>query len=124
MNFIICWGAYTAVVIRVIIALLLIWQIIPLGIKEATVKNGLRQLRFQLLVVQIGLLAADLIALWLIFETLEKVKETISTPIIQIISALFLLVPVVALYLVYHNQYTPESREVHRQVDIAEKKRS
>lgn len=121
-DLIINYGGYLAMEIRIITFVILLILIIPLQIKEAGVKNGLGKLRILLLLVGFSLFIANAIALWLIIFTLTSLSGSASTRLIQIASALFLLIPSVALYFIYHSQYTLEAKKVHVEVDKQEKK--
>lgn len=121
-EFIIKFGLYISVIIRIIAFAILLFQIIPLQVKEAGVRNGLRKLRLLLLILGIGLFIGNAIALWLLFTTKITLGGRFDTRFIQILSASFILMPSIALYLIYHLQYTPEAKEIHKRVEIAEKK--
>lgn len=121
-DLIIKYGAHIAMAIRIATFFILLLQIIPLQIREAGVKNGLGKLRILLLIMGFSLFVANTIALWLIFFTFQNLGGSASTRLIQIASALFLLIPAIALYYIYHQQYTPEAKRVHVEVDKQEKK--
>lgn len=116
------YGAHLAIVIRFIAFGILLLQIIPLQIKEAGVKNGLRRLRILLLIMGSSLFVANAIALWLIIVTFTPLGGSVYTRLVQIVSATALLIPAIALYYIYHSQYTLEAKKVHREVDRQEKK--
>jgi hypothetical protein len=120
MNFIADNGYYIAILIRIIAALLIIFQIIPLQFKEAQVKNGLGRLRKQLLIVGFTLFLTNLLAITLIHITKDSTSDLPT--LIQIINAFALLILAYILYLIYHEQYTPESKKIHKQIDKAQKK--
>lgn len=121
-NLILQHGVNIAIIIRVLSFIILLSQIIPLQVKEAGVKNGLRKLRLMLLVLGISLFIGNLIALWLLFTTNTALNTNVLARFNQILTAIMLLIPSIALYLIYHSQYTPEAKIVHKEVDRQEKK--
>lgn len=121
-DFIIHYGLTIAIGIRGIAFIILLSQIIPLQIKEVGVKNGLGKLRILLLILGISLFIGNLIAFWLLVFTRVSLGGSAFTRLTQIGTALFLLIPAIVLYLIYHQQYTPEAKKIHNRVDKAEKK--
>jgi len=121
MNLIENYGYYLALLVRGIATIILVFQIIPLQFKEAQVKNGLGKLRKQLLIVGFTLLFTNLLAMILI-HTARNTTEGMSI-VIQIINAFALLILSFILYLIYHEQYAPEAKEIRRQVEIVQNKK-
>ena len=116
------YGLNISIIIRLIAFIILLFQIIPLQIKEAGVLNGLKKLRLLLLILGISLFIANAIALWLLISTISLLGGSVETRLIQILSAMFILIPSIALYFIYHSQYTLEAKIVHKEVDKQEKK--
>jgi len=120
LNLIGNYGAEVSFIIRLLATIILLWQIIPLQVKESQVRNGLRKFRVQLLIVDFTLLLTNLFAMVLIAMTKGQVE---FLPVcIQIVNAISILILVIVLYYMYHDQYTPESKEIHRRVDRLKEK--
>jgi dipeptide/tripeptide permease len=119
---IIQYGAYVAILIRILSTIIIVFQLIPLQIKEANVKNGLRKLRLQLLIVGITLFITNVVSIGLIADSImDIVPASIFNALLQILNSLAILIFSIVLYLIYHNQYTPEAKKVHTEVDRQEK---
>ena len=120
LNLILNYGAEISFLIRVVATVVLVWQIIPLQWKESSVRNGLRKFRIQLLIMDFTLLLANILAMVLILTTKGQI---LFFPIcVQVVNAIAMLILVIVLYLMYHDQYTPESREIHRRIDKLKEK--
>ena len=119
-EFIINHGANLALIVRAITTVVILWQIIPLQIKEVNVKNGLKRLRIELLIAGLTLLLTNSFSMLLIITT--KGTTPTNSIYLQIINSFAILIFAIILYLIYHEQYTPISREVHKKIDIREKR--
>jgi len=115
MNLITNYGADFALFTRTIATIIIVWQIIPLQIKENKIKNGLRRLRAELLIMDFTLLITNLLSMLLIITS--KGFIPINSVILQVVNSVAILVFAIVLYLIYNEQYTPESKEIHRRVD-------
>ena len=90
--------------------------VIPLQIKEARVVNGLAKLRRQMLVMgvstlTVALLADIILAIALLFPPLRWTLH-----LLIMLLSFSLLVNAMAKYRVYHDQYTPEHKEMSRKI--------
>jgi len=116
------YGAYIAILIRILSTVIIVFQLIPLQIKEANVKNGLRILRLQLLIVGITLFVTNVVSIGLIADSImDVVPASIFNASLQILNSLAILIFSIVLYFIYHNQYSPEAKKVHTEVDKQEK---
>jgi len=120
MNLLIKFGADFSLIIRIIAFIILLWQVIPLQIKEAKVKNGLRKMRILLLIMDYSILLQNIQAMILICLTKGTTNEI--SIFFQVVGALLTLVLAIVLYLIYHDQYTLESKEIHRRIDKLKEK--
>lgn len=103
-------------------AIMCLLFIIPLQIKQATVRNGLAKLRIQLLEIGITIFITNSIAAFFLFQVIKRTWETgtyVST-LTQILLFAFafskLKVATNGLR-IYHQQYTPEHIEASHRVD-------
>ena len=106
------------VVIRIVTAILFLTLIIPLQVKEAGVKNGLRLLRKELLLSGIIIFLVNTIGLLTIVIKyfFGDVAVQTSTPIITLFNSIgFLAIGFIKLN-IYHQQYTPENKRIHTMI--------
>lgn len=113
-NLITDFGAHTAIAIRGIATIIILFQVIPLQVRESGVKNELSRLRVQLLTVGFTLLAINSLAMLLIFTTKGNI-QTMSI-VIQIINAIATLIFSIVLYQIYHQQYSEENKNIHERI--------
>lgn len=110
-----------SIIVRVISCIILALFLIPLQIKEAGVKNGLRVLRIQLLVAGIVLFMTNLFSLGFLFLAMEVPQKPLNA-FLQIINALAFLILAFIAQSVYRTQYTDEAKDLHAKIDLAEKR--
>lgn len=105
-------------IIRLVTAFLFLTLIIPLQIKEAGVKNGLRILRKELLFSGIIMFLINTIGLSVIVVNyfFGAAATQIVTPIITLLNSVgFLTIALIKLN-IYHQQYTPENKRIHTMI--------
>lgn len=112
------------VIIRVITALLFIAYLMPLLIREATVKNGLKKLRFELLFTGSLIFIVNTSGLWIIFHRyfIGTARLEEITNIITVINTFGFLLYAITMLNVYTHKYTPENKKLHEKFDRIEKK--
>jgi hypothetical protein len=109
------YGTSFAIVIRILSSLLLLFFCIPLQIKEAGVKNGLRALRLQLLAFGILLFIINGITIWLLFTVMKEIQH-VPNLWLQVINALAFFGIAIIGNRMYHTQYTDEMKEMHEKI--------
>lgn len=109
-----------SIFLRIVSCVLLLFFCIPLQVKEAQVKNGLRKLRFQLLAFGIILFLTNLFYLGCLWLALDVVQNPINA-FLQIVNAVAFLVLSVIGHLMYRTQYTDEAKDVHEEIEARER---
>src|SRR5579872_4999923 len=112
MIFLMHYSVAIAVLLRMISCLLLLFFCIPLQIKEAGVKNGLRLLRIQLLSFGVILFLTNLFSLTLLWLGWGTPQRPINA-LLQVVNAIAFLLLAVIGHLMYHQQYSEESKSFH-----------
>ena len=116
------YGTEAGLLFRLLADLMLLLFCIPLQIREATVKNGLRTLRFQLLAFGLILFITNNITIFFLFDVLGKDQPFINAALQMLNGFAFLLLAVIG-FQIYHTQYTEESREHHERIAEMEHKK-
>lgn len=118
--------ALIAFIIRAISMFIIAFSWIPLQLKEARVKNGLKQLRVLLLILGINLFLTNALAMYLIFYTLfyHKFSSDPMAIISQIVNSLLFLSIAFTGYIIYHTQYSEQNKERHHKIDKMEEIKS
>lgn len=114
---------YLTVIFRIATAIIFLKFIIPLQIKENSVKNGLRTLRKELLISGITIFLINTVGLSLIvFKQIFNDDITnFLTDGITIFNSLGFLVIAYLKYEIYHSQYTPKNKQLHARIEQYEK---
>lgn len=114
---------YIAVIMHVAAGILTLACVIPLQLREAGVKNGLRKLRQQLLVK--GLLSLAVIVFSIMALTgrsfLPDGLTRFGMITFVMAHAIGILGKAYIDYQIYHQQYTEESKRMHEKIDALEK---
>lgn len=96
--------------------------VIPLQVKQAGVKNGLRLLRKQMLAK--GFLALFITVISIVVLTLRYIYDGDFLPYaitgLVLLHALGVLGKSVIDYEIYHHQYSPESKRMHEKIEAIE----
>lgn len=108
--------------IRVATAIIFLCFIIPLQIKEARVKNGLRLLRRELLVSGMTIFFINTVGLSIILfkYVFDDGVVQAATSVITLFNSLGFLVIAAMKYHMYHQQYTPENKRRHARIEQLE----
>lgn len=106
-----CIGGLVWIVIR------LAATVVPLQIKEARVYNGLAKLRHQLLISGMTVLLASLIAGTILVISLLGVRSRLINEILITTFVICLIVNAETKYRIYHQQYTPQHKELSRRIE-------
>lgn len=109
-----------SIIVRIISCIILAIFLIPLQIKEAEVKNGLRVLRIQLLISGLILFFTNLFSIIFFFITLDIPQKPLHNSIQTINSLSFLALSLIA-QAIYRTQYTDEAKDYHEKIDKLEK---
>lgn len=115
------------VILRLITAFIFIWFIIPLQIKQADVRNGLRLLRTELLVSGVILFLINTIGLGIIIVKpfTDPKQLSLFTDFIALFNSVGFLIVAAIKFQIYHSQYTPENILMHQhfeRIEVAHKK--
>lgn len=116
-------GTALSIALRVLSSIIMLFFFIPLQIKEALVKNGLRRLRIQLLTVGIIIFITNILTgyiLWAILVTYAK--ERLDNIEAQLLNAIASVVLSLVLYRIYRFQYSDKSKDLHAKIALQEKK--
>lgn len=115
---------FVNVFFRVITAIIFIAYILPLMIREAGVKNGLKKLRIELLVSGFIIFFVNTAGLSIIVWRYLYGNEGLQsfTDIIALANTFGFLVIAVLKYTIYHQRYTPEQKELHEKLEKIEQK--
>jgi hypothetical protein len=119
-------GLIANVVLRVITAIIFIKFIIPLQIKQAHVKNGLKLLRTELLVSGIILFLVNTIGLGVIVVRpyVDPNQLRYFTDFIALFNSVGFFTVAIIKFQIYNSQYTPESILMHEKIEKLEKKKT
>lgn len=121
--FIYQYGTILSIILRIISSIIMLFFFIPLQIKEALVKNGLRKLRIQLLTVGIIIFITNILTGYILWEILiTYAKERLDNIEAQVLNAIASIVLSVILYQIYKFQYSPNSKRQHEQIAKNEKR--
>jgi len=110
------------VVIRVITAVVFLAFLIPLYIKEAKVKNGLRILRFELLFTGIIIFLVNSFGMAVILLRFFGFDTSITTEFMTYFNSIALLLFALVKSIVYTQKYTPENKKLHEKFEKIERK--
>lgn len=111
-----------SLVVRLIAGFTFLLFIIPLQVKEAGVKNGLRKLRIQLLISGILLFLLNTIGMILLPAryTLSPDQFRVISETLAIFNSFAFLIVAWIKYQIYHTQYSPDSKSMHEKFEHSE----
>lgn len=113
-KFIIEWAAEISAVIRVVSSIIVVFYLLPLQLAQTKVKNGLSKLRWQLLIGGGVIFLTNLISLFFIYDIIvSNTPQKFLNSCLQVVNAVSYLMLSVIAYMIYHQQYTEENRELH-----------
>jgi hypothetical protein len=116
------WGTEGSIIVRALSIAVLMIYVIPLQIRESRVKNGLRKLRIQMLSAGTIILLMNLVTLWITFRGLSKAVDfPPDSEFLQIFNASGFFGISVIFFLIYHQQFSPKQKELHKKIEIQEK---
>lgn len=117
-------GIILSIIIRIITSIILLWLVIPLQIKQAQVKNGLKTLRKALLLSGLLLFLIDTVGLIIIVIRPIANSATIKLviDIASIINSIGLFSLGILWFLIYKQQFTDKNIKLHEKVEKREKK--
>jgi len=117
-------GIILSIIIRIITSIILLWLVIPLQIKQAQVKNGLKTLRKALLLSGLLLFLIDTVGLIIIVIRPIANSATIKLviDIASIINSIGLFSLGILWFLIYKQQFTDKNIKLHEKVEKRKKK--
>lgn len=107
-------------IVRLLTAFIFLKFIIPLQFKETKVKNGLRKLRYQLLITGIILFHINTIGLIIIIIRFLKIDVTTASTVVTYFNTFGFLFIALVEYQIYHRRYTPKQKELHAKFEEME----
>jgi len=111
------------VAVRCFTAIIFMAFLLPLLLKEATVKNGLKQLRIEMLLSGTIIFLVNTVGLFIIlFRFLEADVQTFSDFVTYFNTFGFLAYAIVKLR-VYTQKYSPENKKLHEEFERIEAKK-
>lgn len=113
--------------IRIITALIFITYLLPLLIREARVKNGLKSLRYELLFTGIIIFLVNLSGLFIIIFRYLGFDVRNITDFVTYFNTLGFLGYALVKLKIYTQKYTPAQRELHKKfakMEIAAEKKA
>lgn len=112
-----------AILIHIVSAVIAFYYIIPLQAQQVGVKNGLIKLRKQMLrkgILSLIVIIASIFILALRVNPFNWDTPYIITSLI-FIHGLGIFGKTIIDYQIYHSQYSPESKDLHKRIDKLEK---
>lgn len=113
-----------AIIIHAIAGVIVFYYIIPLQEQQVGVKNGLIKLRKQMLqkgVLSLIVVVTSILILALRIDPYGWPPSSYITLLI-FLHGIGIFAKTVIDYQIYHSQYSPESKDLHRRIDVIEKK--
>jgi hypothetical protein len=110
-------GSEISLLLRVISVIQILFFVLPLQVKEYAVRNGLISLRQQLLFFGVILFLSNVVSTFFLINVIISVREQQLTNILlQIFNAASFLILSTIGNLIYHSQYSEESKDFHAQI--------
>lgn len=120
---ILAYGSHIALAFRIMSCIILLGYCIPLQIREAGVKNGLRKLRLELLLFGLILLFTNVTTMhFLVDQFIHNIVPTKISIRLQLINAFSFLCLSGIGYAIYSTQYTEESKQLHEKIEAAKRR--
>ena len=110
------------VTIRIVTALIFIAYLLPLLIKEARVKNGLKSLRYELLFTGTIIFLVNGSGLFIILFRHLGINVTTITETVTYFNTLGFLGYALVKLRIYTQKYTPENKKLHEEFEKIEKR--
>ena len=110
------------VALRVITAMFFARYLLPLFIKEAKVKNGLKKLRLELLISGTIIFLINTVGLIIIVFNYFGLSTRVVLEAVTYFNSLGFLVYAIIKFKIYTQRYTPESKKLHEKFEKMEKK--
>lgn len=110
------------VAIRVVTAIIFVLFLIPLIVKEAAVKNGLRQLRYEMLMTGAIIFTVNTVGLSIILLRSFDVDTSGIVEVITFINSFGFLAYALVKLKIYTQSYTPEKKRLHEKIAKLEEK--
>ncbi len=117
-------GLIYDVILRVITAILFLSFLLPLIIKEAAVRNGLRKLRYQLLVTGLIILFVNTSGLFVIVARYMGMDITKTTEWISHLNSTGFFIYVLTGVAMYRQNYSADTKKLHEKIEKMEKKKA
>lgn len=118
LDFILSNSAIIALFLRLFSLFISLIFIIPLMVKQAQVKNGLRVFRWLLMGYGILINVSNLLTSYFLFDVISSsVVQKELNSYLQIINAIIFLLASLLGYAMYHYQFTEENVKFHAKIE-------
>jgi len=123
MHLLVNWSAEISFLLRFTALIISLLFVIPLMFREVKVKNGLRRLRIELLLLGIIIVVINMTTMYyLLLIILHDIPQRNVNVYLQLQNAFSHFLIALLLYGIYHNQYSPKNIKRHEKIDRAEKR--
>lgn len=123
IDFIREWGTELSIIIRICGIITVVLFFLPLQIKEAAVKNGLRLLRYELLAGGVLFMLINFPSLYFLFQLMNKSgRQPFTNSSLQLLNAVGYFAIALLLAIIYRQQFTDEAKRYHDKVSKLEQK--
>ncbi len=115
------WAIIINVFIRLITVFIFLRYLIPLFVKEAQVKNGLKGLRYELLFTGLIIFFVNTTGIFIIVLRYLGVNIVLATNVVTYFNTIGFLVYALIKLRIYTQRYTPENKLLHEKIEKFEK---
>ena len=115
---------FIAIILHVVAGVIITMFVIPLQLKEAEVKNGLRLLRKQMLLkgfLSLTVIVVSVLALTLRYIVPDPIVSRYLIVALILAHAIGMLAKAIIDHKIYHAQYSQESLDMHLRIEKLEK---
>jgi len=117
-NIITLYGNEVALFVRLVSIIQVLLFVFPLQLREFSVRNGLIKLRQQLLLFGVIIFLINVIStLFLINVVFFNYQQSFVDTVIQLFNAFSFLIISTIGSLIYHSQYSKESKDYHEELE-------
>jgi len=114
INLFIQYAAEASLLLRFAALIISAFFVIPLMIQQSKVQNGLRKLRYLLLILGAIIFIINLVTLiYLCQIIIDDIPQRLLNSTLQIMNAVGHLVIALITYMMYHSQYSKEEVKFH-----------
>lgn len=121
VDFVRTWGTEISIVIRVLGIITAVLFYLPLQIREAKVRNGLRLLRYELLAGGIVFMLINIPSLFSLIDLVKRFdRQPFTNSMLQLVNAIGYLFIVILLAVIYRQQFSEKQKGFHNQISDVE----